>query len=86
MKVDARALGIAAGNVAGIAFIACGLFFRIAPGLAGRSFDLMMHANMGSIWRSPGWGALVAGAVVWWVVTAACVSATVALYNRTVRS
>jgi 2TM family of unknown function (DUF5676) len=86
MKLDVKAIGIAAGNVAAVAFIVCGLFFRIAPEFAGRFFDFLLHSNMETMWRVPGWGALVGGAVGWWVLTAVCAGATAALYNRTTRN
>ncbi len=85
MKLDVRAIAIAAGSVAAAAFIICGLFFRLMPGAAGGSFDIMLHANMGPMWRAPGWGGLLLGVIGWWVLTALCVGATAALYNRTAR-
>lgn len=82
MKLDVRAIGVAAGNVAAVAFILCGLWFRIAPESAGRFFDFLLHTNMKSMWGVPGWGALVTGAAAWWLLAAVCVGGTAALYNR----
>ena len=85
MKLDVRAIAIASGNVAALAFLACGLFFRMTPQPAGRFFDLLLHTNMEPMWRAPAWGALAAGTAAWWLLTAVCVGGTAALYNRAVR-
>ena len=82
MKVDARALGIAAGVAAAVVSAACALIVAVAPELATNLFSNVIHLDLTSLARKVTWGNAFGGALFWGLSIGVVFAFGARVYNR----
>jgi hypothetical protein len=82
MKVDSRALGIAAGVAAAVVSVACALIVAIAPDFATNLFGNVIHLDLTPLARQVTWGNALGGVVFWGVGIGVVFAFGAWLYNR----
>lgn len=82
MRIDPKALGLAAGAVAVVLFVICVIGVAVAPGVTAAVGGLLLHADLSGIPRFLTWGNFVGGLIGWGLGTALVFSLIAALYNR----
>ena len=85
MRLDIRALAVAAGGAAAIGFAICALFVAIAPGATSAFFGYLLHLDLTSIARPLTWGSFVGGLVAIASAAAIFVALVGSTYNRLAR-
>lgn len=82
MRIDPRALGLAAGTVAAGLFVVCAAAVAVAPdwttALAGR----LVHLDLSGLARTLSWSSFFSGLICWTLGTGLVFAALGALYNR----
>lgn len=86
MKLDTRALTLAAAVVAAVLYALCALLIALAPEATMRVAGYLMHVDLGGISRPISWGGVLAGLTAWTAASAACAYALAELYNRLARA
>jgi hypothetical protein len=84
MRLDARAVGTAAGIVAAVLFTVCALAVAAAPGPTTALAGYLMHMDLSGMSRAVTLGSFVGGLIVWTLGTAAAFGSAAAIYNRLV--
>lgn len=85
MRLEISPLARAAGIVAAVQYLACGVLVALAPDLFTRVVGYTVHADLSSIERSIGWLGFLVGLVVWTALCAASAAALAAVYNSSVK-
>jgi hypothetical protein len=82
MKVDIRALAIAAGVVAAVVSAACALIVAVAPEFATSLFSNVVHLDLTPLARKVTWGNAVGGLLFWGLGMGVVFAFGAWLYNR----
>lgn len=85
MRLDTRALTVAAGGAAAIGFAICALFVAIAPGATSVFFGNVLHLDLAAIARPLTWGSFAGGLVAVASGAAIFVAFVGSTYNRLAR-
>jgi hypothetical protein len=83
MKLNVKAMALAAGNVVAGFFLLCSLLYAIAPRTADLTSHLF-HIDVTSIFRPITIVDVVLGTICWWVGMALLAGMAATLYNRSV--
>ena len=82
MKLDARAVGLAAGLTAGALFVICAIAVAIAPEATTAFAGHLIHVDLSGLSRSLTLGNFVGGLVCWTAGTALAFWFIGVVYNR----
>ena len=82
MRLDSRALGLAAGAVAAALFTLCAFAVAIAPTWTTAVASHLIHLDLSGMARTITWGSYFAGLVCWSIGTGLVFAAVGGLYNR----
>jgi hypothetical protein len=82
MRLDARALGLAAGATAGVLFVLCAVAVAIAPEATTAFAGHLIHVDLSGMTRTLTLGSFVGGLICWTVGTTLAFWFTGAIYNR----
>ena len=82
MRLEPRALGLAAGLVAMALFVICATAVALAPDFTTAAGGFLFHADLSSFTRSVSLDNFVGGLLGWSVGTAAVSALMAVLYNR----
>lgn len=82
MPINAKALGAAAGLVAGATFVICALAVAVAPGSASAFLGWVLHIDLTMMARQVTVASLVGGLILFSGFVGICVALTGQLYNR----
>ena len=82
MRLDSKALGIAAGIVAVALFVICWIAVALVPDFTAAVGSFLFHADLSGFTRSLSWANFIGGLIGWGVGTAIVFSLIAALYNR----
>jgi len=85
MKLDTKALAIAAGIAAAVVSAACALIVAVAPEFATNLFGNVVHLDLTPLARNVTWGNAVGGLVFWGLGTGVVFAFAAWLYNRAAR-
>ena len=86
MKIVAGKFAVASASVFALAGLLCALYYRTSPQGYASGANFLLHTDMYSSTRPLEWGEMFMAAAAWWMIVAAIVGASAALYNRMVRS
>jgi hypothetical protein len=81
MRLDPRAFGIAAGAVAAVTYVICGLLVAVAPDATQATFSYIMHADLTGITRPISVASFAVGLVIFGAFVGLCGYFTARLYN-----
>lgn len=81
MPVNAKALGMASGLVAGATFVLCALAVVVAPGSTTAFFGWMLHIDLSSMSRHVTVPSFFGGLVLFSALVGICVGLTGKLYD-----
>lgn len=81
MRLDPKAFGLAAGIVAVVLFVICGVGIALAPDFTTAMGGFLLHADLSSFSRSLTWGNFIGGLLGWGVGTVLVFSLVAVLYN-----
>ena len=82
MKLDTKALAIAAGVAAAVVSAACALMVAVAPEFATSLFSNVVHLDLTPFARKLTWGNAVGGLVFWGLGAGVVFAFAAWLYNR----
>lgn len=82
MTIRSGAFGIAVGNVTAASFVACALFYLIAPQAYARAFALLMHMELPQPAPQTSIVEIALATIAWWAIGAGLAAITASLYNR----
>jgi hypothetical protein len=82
MRLDTRALGLAASIVAAGLFILCAAAVAVAPDWTTAMAGTLAHLDLSGLARTLTWSSFFTGLVCWTVGTGLVFAALGALYNR----
>ena len=82
MRLDPKALGLAAGAAVVVLFVVCAIAVVVAPDFTTALGEFLFHADLRSFTRSLTWGNLIGGLLGWGAGTAIVFSLVAVLYNR----
>lgn len=82
MRIDIRALGLAAGTVAASLFVLCAAAVAVAPDWTTSAAATLVHVDLSGLARTLSWSSFFTGLVCWSVGTGLVFAALGALYNR----
>lgn len=85
MRLDSKALALAAGGAAAIWFAICALFVAIAPGATSTFFGYVLHLDLTAIARPLTWSSFAGGLVAVASGAAIFVAFVGSTYNRLAR-
>jgi hypothetical protein len=86
MRLDAKALGLAAGLAAAILYVVCAIAVALAPDATTTMAGFLIHADLGDFGRTLTWGNFVGGLLGWGVGTGLVFWLVATFYNRLSRS
>ena len=81
MKLNAKAMAIAHGTVAGILFVLCRLVFMLAPDGSLAAMKYLFHTDWSSVAAPVNWGGFFLGLVLLMVFAALVGAAWASIYN-----
>jgi 2TM family of unknown function (DUF5676) len=82
MRLNAWALGLAAGATAGVLFILCALAVALAPGATTAFAGYLIHVDLSGMTRTLTFGSFVGGLICWTAGTSLTFWFTGVIYNR----
>jgi hypothetical protein len=82
MRLDTRALAIAAGTTAGVLFTLCALAVAIAPGPTTAFFGYLVHLDLSGLPRTLSVGRFIGGLICWTLGTALSFGFAATVNNR----
>ena len=82
MKLEIKALAIAAAVAAAVVSAACALIVAVAPEFATSLFSNVVHLDLTPLARKVTWGNAVGGLVFWGLGTGVVFAFAAWLYNR----
>ena len=82
MKLDTKALGIAAGVAAAVVSVACALIAAVAPELATNLFSNVVHLDPTALAREVTWGNAFGAALLWGLGIGVVFAFGAWVYNR----
>lgn len=82
MRLDPKALGLAAGAMAVALFVICAVGVALAPEFTSATAGVLLHADLSAFIRTLNWGNFFGGLLGWGVGTAVVFSLLAGLYNR----
>ena len=81
MRLDPKALALAAGMAAAILFLICAIAVALAPDATAALGGILFHADVSAFTRSLTWGNFIGGLLGWGAGTAIVSWMVAALYN-----
>ena len=81
MKLNAKAMAIAHGTVAGILFVLCRLVFMLAPDGSLAAMKYLFHTDWSSVAAPVNWGGFFLGLVLLMVFAGLVGAAWASVYN-----
>jgi hypothetical protein len=82
MRLDTRALAIAAGTIAAVLFTICALAVALAPGPTTAFFGYLVHMDFSALPRTLTAASFIGGLIIWTVGTALTFGLVATIYNR----
>ncbi len=84
MKLDIRALAVAAGSVTAAIFAICAFFIAVAPEGTMAFFSYLLHIDLTGLRRAVSWGSFFGGLLATGLGAGLAGGAAAWLYNRLV--
>jgi hypothetical protein len=82
MRIDARAVSLAAGFTAAILFVLCAAWVALAPDAATGAFSFLLHLDLSGMARTLSWASFLGGLVAWSAGMGLTFGLAAWLYNR----